>query len=265
MKKIISAILIVALMISLSAIAISAEVQTILLGDSDGDGSVLIIDATIIQRHLVNLLQLSDERLKAADINGDGIDITDATYIQRWLASMSVPYKIGEPMGSDEDTPDTLVVYFSRTGNTEPLAEYAAEILGADTFEIEAEIPYTDEDIQYFTDCRADREQNDPNVRPAIVGQVENMEQYDTIILAYPIWHRQAPRIIYTFMESYDFSGKTIIPFCTSIASDIGTSATNLHTLAPNVVWKDGKRFPAGTTKETIAEWLSTFDIGIDE
>lgn len=155
-----------------------------------------------------------------------------------------------------------LVVYFSRTGTTKPLAKYAAEYLNADIFEIEAAVPYTDEDIAYYTDCRADKEQNDKSARPEVAGKVENMEQYDTIILAYPIWHGQAPRIIDTFMESYDFSGKTIVPFCTSHSSGIGDSDTYLHGLvSENVNWKDGKRFEGGTSKDAIVEWLDKLGI----
>lgn len=156
-----------------------------------------------------------------------------------------------------------LVAYFSRTGTTEPLAEYAAEYLNADLFEIEASVPYTDADIAYYTDCRADREQNDKSSRPAIAGKVNDMDQYDVILLGYPIWHGQAPRIIDTFLESYDFSGKTIVPFCTSHSSGIGNSDTYLHGLVSgNVTWKAGKRFPAGTTRETMVKWLS--DLGIE-
>lgn len=82
------------------------------------------------------------------------------------------------------------------------------------------------------------------------------MEPYSTVVIAYPIWHGQAPKIIYTFLESYDLSGKTIIPFCTSASSPLGTSATNLHTLAPDSTWKDGRRFAAGTSQATIEAWL---------
>ena len=101
----------------------------------------------------------------------------------------------------------TLVVYFSCTGTTELVAEYITEILGADSYQIVPEDPYTEADLAYYTNGRADQEQNDPNVRPAISGGVENMNEYDTIILGYPIWHGQAPRIISTFLESYDFPG----------------------------------------------------------
>lgn len=151
----------------------------------------------------------------------------------------------------------TLVVYFSCTGTTKLLAEYAAEIIGADLYEIVAEDPYTEADLAYYTNGRADQEQNDPDARPVISGGVENMDAYDTVVLGYPIWHGQAPRIVSTFLESYDFSGKTIIPFCTSHSSGIGSSADNLHILcSDSAVWLDGKRFEAGTSKEIVEEWI---------
>lgn len=153
----------------------------------------------------------------------------------------------------------TLVVYFSATRTTESLAEYAAEILDADIYEIVAEEPYTEADLAYYTNGRADQEQNDSSARPAISGSVENMEEYDTIVLGYPIWHGQAPRIISTFLESYDFSGKTILPFCTSHSSGIGSSADNLHGLCSDSVnWLDGKRFESRTTKEIMRAWLES-------
>ena len=155
-----------------------------------------------------------------------------------------------------------LVAYFSATGTTEKLAEYAAEALGADIYEITPAEPYTDEDLAYYTDCRADREQADPSARPEISDSVEDMEKYDTVILGYPIWHGQAPKIIYTFLESYDFSGMTILPFCTSNSSGIGSSAENLHELAPKSIWLDGERFSADTSQNEIADWLDENEIG---
>lgn len=116
--------------------------------------------------------------------------------------------------------------------------------------------------MAYYTNGRADQEQNDSSARPAIFASVENMEGYDTIILGYPIWHGQAPRIISTFLESYDFSGKTIVPFCTSHSSSIGSSADNLHALCSDSAnWLEGRRFEAGTTKKTLEEWLGNMEI----
>lgn len=158
-----------------------------------------------------------------------------------------------------------LVAYFSATGTTRPLAEYAADILNADIYEIVPQAPYTDEDLAYYTGGRADQEQNDPSARPAISGSVKDMSRYDTVLIGYPIWHGQAPKIIYTFLESYDFSGKTILPFCTSHSSGIGSSASNLHSLASGANWLDGKRFAGDTSKEEIESWLEENNIRPNE
>lgn len=150
-----------------------------------------------------------------------------------------------------------LVVYFSQTGTTKTLAEYASDILNADIYEIIAADPYTKEDLAYYTNGRADQEQNNATVRPKISGRIENMKDYETIILGYPIWHGNAPRIIYTFLESYDFSGKTIIPFCTSHSSGIGSSASDLHQLTSSTtVWHEGRRFSKETSKEEVKDFF---------
>ena len=152
-----------------------------------------------------------------------------------------------------------LVVYFSCTGTTRTLAQYAAQILGGDLYEIVPQEPYTEADLAYYTGGRADQEQNDESVRPQISGSVEQMDSYGTIVLAYPIWHGQAPRIVSTFLENYDFSGKTILPFCTSHSSGIGSSAENLHGLcSDSVIWLDGKRFESQTSRPEMETWLES-------
>lgn len=195
------------------------------------------------------------------DSAGDNItDMAEQSDEQRSMTQDTEQETEGQAEEQETDmAAKTLVVYFSATGTTKLLAEYAAEILGADIYEIIAEEPYTEADLAYYTGGRADQEQNDSNARPAISGSVENMDSYDTILIGYPIWHGQAPRIISTFLESYDFSGKTIVPFCTSHSSGIGSSATSLHTLCSDTVeWVDGRRFEAGTSKDTMEEWLSS-------
>ena len=174
--------------------------------------------------------------------------------------NVTVTFSLSEGRMEPESS-KVLVVIFSRTGHTKPLAEYIAEDLNADLYEIEAKVPYTDDDIKYYTDCRADREQNDPSARPEIAGELPDVTGYDTVFLGFPIWHGQAPKIIYTFLEGVDLSGKTIIPFCTSHSSPLGTSAENLHPLAPDAVWKEGRRFAIGTTAEEILEWVKSLDI----
>ena len=150
-----------------------------------------------------------------------------------------------------------LVAYFSATGTTRPLAEYAADILNADLYEIVPEDPYTDEDLDYTNpDSRSQVEGDDPDARPAIDGSIENMAEYEVILLGYPIWNGQAPKIISTFLESYDLSGKTIVPFCTSHSSGIGSSDDNLHSLAPEANWQEGTRFAGGTDRAEIEQWI---------
>ena len=167
-----------------------------------------------------------------------------------------------EEQETEEQDKHILVAYFSATGNTAPLAGYVAEILGADIYEIVPEQPYTEADLDYYSGGRCDQEQDDPSIRPAISGGVENMDRYDTVIIGHPIWHGQAPRIISTFLESYDFSDKTLVTFCTSHSSGLGSSAENLHSLVPDsVTWLESRRFPAGASKEEMQEWLD--DIGL--
>ncbi len=155
-----------------------------------------------------------------------------------------------------------LVAYFSCTGTTEQIAGWVAASTGADLYEIVPEAPYTEADLAYYTGGRADKEQADSSARPAISGSVENMAQYDVIFLGYPIWHGQAPRIISTFLESYDFSGMTIIPFCTSHSSGIGSSAQNLHQLcADTATWLDGKRFAGDASQQDVSEWVESLEL----
>ena len=205
-----------------------------------------------------------------ADSNGilDGMSenrqFNPKTNIKRGeVASMLFHYLTGAASGRPEPAAGgkTLVAYFSATNTTRPLAEYAADILSADLYEIVPEVPYTDADLAYYTNGRADREQNDSTARPGISGSVENMADYDVIFLGYPIWHGQAPRIISTFLESYDFTGKTIIPFCTSHSSGIGSSDTNLYPLASNANWLAGRRFPGGTSRSTMEDWINGLDL----
>lgn len=176
------------------------------------------------------------------------------------------PTPVKEP--ADETTPgpgaDTkvLVAYFSATGNTRPLAEYLAEGLSADLYEIVPEEPYTDADLNYSdSGSRSSVEMNDPNSRPAVSDPVENMEQYGIVFVGYPIWWGQAPRIISTFLESYDWSGKTIIPFCTSGSSPIGSSAVSLESLTAGADWLPGQRFSSGTNQEELLSWVDGLDL----
>lgn len=168
-----------------------------------------------------------------------------------------------EPVSEAEGT-KILVAYFSATNATEGVAETIAKSLSADIYEIVPEQPYTDADLDWNDDkSRSTIEMNDPSARPAISGTVENMEQYDILFIGYPIWWGDAPRILCTFMESYDFSGKTIVPFCTSGGSGIGSSAANLEELTSGAEWLSGKRLNGGSAQSEIAEWINSLGLGV--
>lgn len=157
---------------------------------------------------------------------------------------------------------DTLVAYFSCTNNTKAIAQLIANETKGELYEITPEVPYTEEDLDYYSDdCRANREQADKNARPAISGSVQDMDKYSIIYIGYPIWQLEAPRIISTFLESYDFDGKTIVPFCTSHSSSIGESDIQLRPLASSATWIAGRRFLAGTSQKLISEWIESLDL----
>lgn len=159
-----------------------------------------------------------------------------------------------------------LVAYFSATGTTKGVAEHIANGLNADIYEIVPEEPYTDADLDYNdNNSRTTIEMNDPDARPAISGSVENMEQYDIVFIGYPIWWGEAPRIVSTFVESYDFSGKTIVPFCTSGGSDIGSSATSLEQPTNGAAWLDGRRLNGSDSQDTVMEWVNSLDLNLAE
>lgn len=155
---------------------------------------------------------------------------------------------------------NTLVVYFSATGNTRMIAESIADGLSADIYEIVPEEPYTDADLNYNdSNSRCTLEMQDASARPAIAGSADHFDQYDTVFLGYPIWWGEAPRIVDTFVESYDFTGKTVIPFCTSASSGIGSSADTLKNLAGSGEWVDGQRFSGNESSDKVLEWAAQF------
>ena len=155
-----------------------------------------------------------------------------------------------------------LIAYFSATNNTENIANHLEEILDADLYEIVPETPYTSDDLNYNdSSSRSSQEMDDPDARPAISGSVDSMEQYDVIFLGYPIWWGEAPRIINTFLESYDLSGKTIAPFCTSASSPLGSSATKLQDLTGSAVWLEGRRFSGGASESDVQSWVDGLNL----
>lgn len=171
------------------------------------------------------------------------------------------------PATDPGDTPSadgrTLVVYFSATGNTREVAETLAELQGADLFEIVPAEPYTDEDLNYSDgNCRANREQNDDSARPAMASTLENLDQYDVVYLGFPIWWGTLPKILCTFLETYDLSGKTVAPFCTSGGSGIGSAEEAIAQLAPGANLTQGLRTDPDSGAADLTQWLQ--DIGLE-
>ena len=156
-----------------------------------------------------------------------------------------------------------LVAYFSATGTTKRVAESIAKSMDAYLYEIEAIIPYSDADLNWNDkNSRCYKEWKNKSSRPQIALPVENMQDYTVIFLGYPIWWEKAPNIIATFLESYDFSGKTIIPFSTSGGSIRGSIGLHLHKLCSKECnWKNGKLFRMVPNKTEILRWAEKIAI----
>jgi flavodoxin len=160
------------------------------------------------------------------------------------------------PETAAHENAKTLVIWFSTNDTMKAVALTAADAMEADSFEIVPEQPYTEADLAYYTDGRCDREQADASARPAIVSLPENLAQYDVIFIGYPIWHGQAPKILYTLLENIDLSGKTIVPFCTSMSSGAGSSADNLAKLTDSSTgWQKATRIDNNSTTDQIRDW----------
>lgn len=165
-----------------------------------------------------------------------------------------------EPASSPETPqPDTagnaIVVYFSCTGNTKSAAEKIANLSGAEIYEIVPAEPYTSADLNYNDDnCRANREMNDESARPEIGSPAIDLSGYDTVFIGYPIWWGTMPRIINTFLDTYDLSGKTVMPFCTSGSSGISSSVSAIRSAEPSADVRDGLRVSGGSG---IEAWLT--------
>ncbi len=155
----------------------------------------------------------------------------------------------------------TLVAYFSASGVTAKLAENLAEAIGADIFEIEPKEPYTRADSDWTNkQSRSSLEMNDPSSRPAIRESRDNMDDYDTIFVGFPIWWYIAPTIINTFLESYNLSGKTIIPFATSGGSGMGKTNEKLLPSCKGAKLIEGKVLSSNASKMELSDWVGSLE-----
>lgn len=153
-----------------------------------------------------------------------------------------------------------LVVYFSATGSTKAVAGYIAETLGADTFELTPQEPYLAADLDYNnSESRVCREHADPALQDVALTStaVENWERYDTVFVGYPIWWGGSAWPVNGFVKANDFTGKTVIPFCTSASSALGQSGETLAQLAGTGDWQEGQRFGSSAARSDVADWLT--------
>ena len=156
-----------------------------------------------------------------------------------------------------------LVAYFSCSGVTAKAAKTLADATGADLYEIKPEVPYTSADLDWNNQrSRSSIEMKDAASRPAIVGTVPHMDQYDTVFIGFPIWWYVAPTIINTFLESYDFSNKTIVPFATSGGSGFGKTEENLRgSCTATANWKPGKLLSGRISQSEALVWANSLDL----
>lgn len=173
---------------------------------------------------------------------------------------------VGQSMEMLEDLPldgensNVLVVYYSATGHTETVAGYIADALGADIFALVPEEPYTSEDLNWRNDSsRVSREHEDPSLRDVrlISNTVDGWDSYDTVFIGYPIWWGIAAWPVDSFISSNDFTGKTVIPFCTSSSSDMGDSGELLAEMAGTGNWMEGERFRSSADVTDVVEWVN--------
>lgn len=155
-----------------------------------------------------------------------------------------------------KENSNSVVLYFSATGTTKAIAERISKELNCDIIEIVPKEKYKSEDLNYNSDCRANREQNDSKARPEIENKID-ITKYDTIYLGYPIWWGTNPKIILTLLDAYDFTGKTIIPFCTSGSTGISGSVSDLRDYNSKLTILDGKRFDSNASDKDIKDFIS--------
>ena len=159
---------------------------------------------------------------------------------------------------------NVLVVYYSATGNTETVANYIAEATGGDIFEITPAEPYTSDDLNWSDEnSRVTREHEDESLRDVelTTDTVDNWEQYDTVFIGYPIWWGIAAWPVDGFVEANDFTGKMVIPFCTSSSSGLGESGELLAELAGTGDWQEGQRFRSSASQEDVNEWVDSLGV----
>jgi flavodoxin len=163
----------------------------------------------------------------------------------------------------DQSMSKKLVAYFSASGVTYELAKVLAEAASADLYEIKPEVPYTKADLDWQNSrSRSSIEMKDPSSRPAVADKNANISAYDVVFVGFPIWWYVAPTIINTFLESYDFSGKTIVPFATSGGSGLGKTKEKLQpSVSGTAIWKEGKLLNGRPSQDALVKWVESLNL----
>ena len=199
----------------------------------------------------------ASEDTAQADTQEDASEETDQSGTQEAAGEDTEEGQETENSGTADG--NVLVVYYSATGNTEGVANTIADITGGDLFELKPVEPYTDEDLNYSDEnSRVSREHEDESLRNVELTSttVDNWDSYDTVFIGYPIWWGIAAWPVDTFVENNDFTGKTVIPFCTSSSSDIGDSGQLLADMAGTGDWQEGQRFRSSASEEDVVDWV---------
>jgi flavodoxin len=184
-------------------------------------------------------------------------NITELTNVKTIIFLALTIFCVETNMAAQNKTQNILVAYFSKTGTTEAIAGFVHNTAGGDVFKIVPVKPYP---VDYNATLTQARQELNQNVRPALSGSVPSIDAYDVIFLGYPIWFGYEPMIIRTFLEACDVSGKTVIPFCTSGSSGIGSSVRSIRSLASGATVLDGRRFSAGARLDVNA-WIDALNI----
>ena len=190
--------------------------------------------------------------------------VVTAQEIEESAAEASEAVQESAAEESEAQSGKTLVVYYSATGNTEEVAGYIAEATGADVLELEPVEPYSSEDLNYNdSGSRVVYEYENPDARNVelVVDSVDNWSEYDTIYIGYPVWWGIAAWPVNGFVKANDFTGKTVIPFCTSASSGLGESGELLAEMAGSGDWQEGVRFRSGVSQEDVVAWVESLGL----
>lgn len=219
---------------------------------------IALLTVIVFMMTLVACSSNSSDNITASNENETSVQ-TDTAKADPTVTEKDAETKSDTPAEDNATDSKSLVVYFSATGTTKGVAEQIAAVANADTYEILAAQPYSEADLDWNdSNSRTTIEQNDKTVRPEIGSEQISFDGYSTIYIGYPIWWGEEPRIMDTFVESYDFTGKTVIPFCTSGGSGIGSSGDNLEANAGSGRWLEGERLSASSD---ITGWINSLDV----